>query len=90
MTHSKNAPQDLKVQKRCITTGFGSTLTNSLYRMANTGGVIQKYTFSKCKKCQERLGLKTLIAEKQVSSLRWAIGTSLVVALVIVGGLKLL
>lgn len=34
--------------------------------------------------------IKTLIAEKQISSLRWAIGTSLVVALVIVGGLKLL
>ena len=34
--------------------------------------------------------IKTLMAEKQVSSLRWAIGTSLVVAMAIVGGLRLL
>ena len=34
--------------------------------------------------------IKTLIAEKQLSSLRWTIGTSLVVALVIIGALKLL
>lgn len=34
--------------------------------------------------------IKTLIAEKQVASLRWTIGTSVAVAALIVAGLKLL